>query len=157
MNPYLIIAAICIWLGTFAGGYLKGSADVKARWVAEVTASDLRLSEERRTIEKAVADKEAAQAAHTRNMEAEFNAKLQAADAGRDAFAKRLRDAQARYSRCQLSAASIDPSSVTGGSTGGDAGPRGPDLESLHRLRSVGLKLQETVKLCVAWAAANGR
>lgn len=151
------IALVLMLAGVWFHGDRNGSSRVQVKWDAEVAEANLKAITEKARLDAENAAKDAAQAAHTRDLEADYAKKLQAADAGRDAFAKRLRDAQARYSRCELSATAPNSSGSTGGSTGSDGGYGGIDIEGAQRLRAVGIKLQETVKLCHAWAKEVGR
>lgn len=153
LKYWKLLAVALLLAGVWVHGNRTGARGVQAEWDA-ARAADLT---EKARLDAITAAKDAAQAQATRDMEADYAARLQAADAGRDAFAERLRVAQARVRRCELSAASADPGRAEGIATGGNGGPGGPDLESAQRLRDAGVKLQETVKLCVAWANSVGR
>jgi len=146
------IAMVMILAGVWFHGDRNGAGRVQARWDAETA----RIAEKSAAIAAENAEKDRLNAEATRNLEADYAKKLQAANAGRDAFAERLRNVQARCNRV-APVAPVDTSGPAGGSTGGDSGSGGLDIESAQRLRAVGLKLQETVKLCVAWANENGR
>ena len=147
------MAMVLFLAGAWFHGDRNGADRVQMKWDAETAI----IAEKSAAIAAENAEKDRLNAEATRNLEVEYARKLQAADAGRDAFAKRLRDAQARYSRCELSATAPNSSGSTGGSTGSDGGYGGIDIEGAQRLRAVGIKLQETVKLCHAWAKEVGR
>lgn len=134
---------------------------VTSQWEAEKAQAKNDALEEKARLEAAYRAKETAQAETTRDLEADYVARLQAADAGRDAFgravADRVRQAENRACERRLSAAADRPGGPENPAAGSDPGLGSVDLEAVQRVRAVGLKLQETVRLCHEWATSVGR
>lgn len=161
MNPYLIIAAILVWLGTGIAGYLKGSADVRNAWRTEVAQADAAALKKKAELDEQARAQEAADAEHAMNLEAQHAKDLEAVRAGSAGFinelTRRLRIAETGRARCELSAASADPGVSEGRTDQPESGYRGPDIESANRLREVGLTLQTELRDCRAWVLKHGR
>jgi hypothetical protein len=161
VNPYLIIAAILVCLGTGVAGYLKGSADVRDEWRAEVAEADGAALKKKAELDELARAKEAADAEQAMNLEAKHAKDLEAVRAGSSGFinelSRRLRVAEAGRARCDLSSAAADPGVSPGGTGQPEGGYRGPDLASADRLREVGLTLQSELRDCRAWVLKHGR
>lgn len=157
IRTYLTIAGVLVWLGTNVIAYYQGKATVHTEWALERAQSDLEAKTAQAAKESQDRAKEALQAQQTRDMEAEYAKRIKDADAGRDAFAGRLRDAQARIARCQLPPAPVDPGGPQDIAPGSNSGHGPTDFGRAQRLRTVTKKMQALIGTCYVWMQANGR
>lgn len=155
------LAVALLLLGVWLHGDRNGSSRVQAKWDAEVAQANLDAIKKKAEIDQIARDKESRDALHAINLEAEHARQLEAVRNGSAAFVdtltRRLRNAEAGRSRCELSSAAAD-TGVSQERTGEpEGGYRGPDLKSSDRLRTVGLTLQAELRDCRAWVLKHGR
>lgn len=153
LNPYVIIAAGCIWLGSVVGGYLYGTAHERRAWEAstarlQAEASEIRLKAEARARE---AENRAAEAAILIDG-AHADAERKIAES-RDAFAadldRRLRNAARRSCGGNgVPSAPSGPSSAADPAAGSDPGLRGVDSGRLRAVRDAAMRLQGYAVAC---------
>jgi len=159
-RSYIALGALLLLGGTWLHGANHGRESIRTQWAAEVAQANAETAKRQAELDRATAAKEAAQAEKTRDLEAEYHAKIKALETGRAAFERRLNDrlrnAEAKYSHCQLSTAAadtVDPESGRPGDVGLGIVSRG----AVSRVLEVGQQLQAELLLCKKWARENGR
>jgi hypothetical protein len=153
-----LVALITICWGA---GFYEGRQYTLKAWRAEVAQADAAALKAKADLDEKTRAKEAADAEHAMNLEAQHAKDLEAVRAGSagfiDTLTRRLRVAEARCTGGVLSSTAADPGVPERGTGQPESGHRGPDLASANRLREVGLTLQSELRNCRAWVLKHGR
>ncbi len=163
MNPLLIkyglmaLALGCALMGAGYGGYHY--RDLSA--IADASQKDAALERARSEHDAAVSKFENKQIEDTLTLQAAYDEKLNALQANNDGSQRRITDlvrqARAFASRCAVSGEAANPASPTANPSGSDGGLSERIGADFNRAGFGANKLAEDVKLCVKWAAENGR
>lgn len=157
-NPYVLLAAVGLWLASLIGAALWYGGVVETRWEAAVATQKAEAAATLTALTEAARKKETEDAENARNIDATHAAALAAAAAGRDEFERRLRVERRRSGSCGTPASGpVDPGVGADAAAGGEPGFREFNNRRALELRDAALELQAYAKSCHAFALSVGR
>lgn len=157
-NPYLLLGGLVAFIAVAIGGFSAGHHYATLGYERAIAQQQTQAATVLAKVTAAASAKDAANSAIARNIDESHAHELEAINASRDDFARRLRIAQrGQCGAGAVPAAPGDPGHTADAAGSGDNGPGGAAIASGQRLRDAALELQAYAKECNAWATKIGR
>ena len=161
-SPWVLLAAVGIWLGSILGGFWAGHHWAAIGYEAQIAHQEADAQKLLMAAQAKISAQEATTARLNDTLGAQHEADLQEISDTRSDFDRKLADGVRNAERRARGSCPVPPSTSPAGQpaptpTGGDNGSVSTTVESLSQLRDAALKLQASVRECYAWAHAHGQ
>lgn len=160
-NPWVIIGAVGIWLGSILGGYFYGTHHEALVWKAATAELQTTAEHKLREANELASKKDAALALLARNLDEQHAQALQDIESTQSDFARRLSDSVRLSQRGKSCSSQLPrPANAPGVSenvtSGSDGGCGYINTEAVQQVRDLAKRLQEDAKASRIWAAGVG-